>query len=460
MEFRDYYDNVVLRVVDNKCYNTNGTWVYVKNGDYICNTAGNWEYVIRGTRVYDARDNWVFNVHQSHIYDIPGPEPTDWHPSTQPRYGREPVYTRHDAGSNSGQKPGKLRIPLIVAASIAVLLVVGMGVLFFSGRLGGGAVKASTPSITGGNTTVPVITPPPSAEDYYYAGSSADTNEDADQGLAEYVEYGLLIRIAAGDLTPAQAEYYLHTLADNLTPELEYYLRIIAGYHNDQDNHISENSGQAQEWPVYEGYTSATSQEQSNQHTESNTNSNQIRVVINDGQMAFLPHNEEIAELFVENMELRQLINSPSFPHDNISLLELANAINRLYNEQGADFVITWLRATRDDLEYIAREIREEVQNQTVHVTLGNGLQVELPNHQEIVDLFIREIDMRIALYANDPRFLINFPIDDAAVQFWSSTMTSEFIASGPARPIFWINESINAIRDIKNVPVSERFVP
>ena len=62
MELRDYYGNVALRIIRNKCYNAAGAWVYVLNGAYICNAAGYWIYVIRGDRAYDTQGNWVYTV--------------------------------------------------------------------------------------------------------------------------------------------------------------------------------------------------------------------------------------------------------------------------------------------------------------------------------------------------------------------------------------------------------------
>ena len=62
MEFKDYHNNVVLRIVGDKCYDPSGTWAYVRNGDYICNATGHWVYEIRDDRVYDTQGNWVYKV--------------------------------------------------------------------------------------------------------------------------------------------------------------------------------------------------------------------------------------------------------------------------------------------------------------------------------------------------------------------------------------------------------------
>ena len=98
MEIRDYYDNVVLRVVDNKCYDRNGTWVYVMEGDYICNAAGKWMFVVRGDRVYDTQGNWVYKVHQDRRYDMPAPPRHTANPSAS--YADDtPVAPRHTASS-------------------------------------------------------------------------------------------------------------------------------------------------------------------------------------------------------------------------------------------------------------------------------------------------------------------------------------------------------------------------
>jgi len=62
VDLRDYTGNTVLRIIDNKCYDTNGTWVYVKNGDYLCDADGYWKYRITDHKVYDTADNWVYEV--------------------------------------------------------------------------------------------------------------------------------------------------------------------------------------------------------------------------------------------------------------------------------------------------------------------------------------------------------------------------------------------------------------
>lgn len=82
MVFRDNNGNVVFRIVDNKIYDPGGTWVYVKNGDYICNSDGNWVYVIREDKVYDTEDNWVFNICQEEDLHLSHDTPPVSHPPT------------------------------------------------------------------------------------------------------------------------------------------------------------------------------------------------------------------------------------------------------------------------------------------------------------------------------------------------------------------------------------------
>ena len=69
MEFKDFHDNVVLRIVDDKCYDINGRWVFVKKGNYICNAAGRWVYVIRDAKVYNTGGNCVYNIHVHNPHD-------------------------------------------------------------------------------------------------------------------------------------------------------------------------------------------------------------------------------------------------------------------------------------------------------------------------------------------------------------------------------------------------------
>ena len=123
MEFRDYYDNVALRIVGNKCYDINGTWVYVKNGNYICNSAGNWVLVIDGDRVYDTQDNWVYNVRedQIHRHDIPAFMPADTTPCSycgqDLTYVKDGVCTRCGTRNSTaaGAVPAVSSIPPVVS---------------------------------------------------------------------------------------------------------------------------------------------------------------------------------------------------------------------------------------------------------------------------------------------------------------------------------------------------------
>ena len=71
MELRDSHGNVALRIVDSKCYDIRGNWVYLQNGDYICNSVGNWVYIIRGDKVYDTQGNWVYKIHTDSWNYIP-----------------------------------------------------------------------------------------------------------------------------------------------------------------------------------------------------------------------------------------------------------------------------------------------------------------------------------------------------------------------------------------------------
>jgi len=63
MEARDYNNNVLFRIVGNRCYNTDGAFVYFKDGDYICNNEGHCVYVINGDRIYDTNGNWVLAIY-------------------------------------------------------------------------------------------------------------------------------------------------------------------------------------------------------------------------------------------------------------------------------------------------------------------------------------------------------------------------------------------------------------
>jgi len=67
MQLKDYYGNVALCIVGDKCYDIDGKWVYEKRGDYICDSLGNWLYEIRGDRVYNTNGDWVFRIHDEKL---------------------------------------------------------------------------------------------------------------------------------------------------------------------------------------------------------------------------------------------------------------------------------------------------------------------------------------------------------------------------------------------------------
>ncbi|MCL2406007.1 MAG: hypothetical protein FWC92_10770 [Defluviitaleaceae bacterium] len=63
-ELRDYNGNITFRIVDEKCYDTNNTWLFTKHDGNLYDATGRWRYEIHGDRVYDTNGNWVYTVHQ------------------------------------------------------------------------------------------------------------------------------------------------------------------------------------------------------------------------------------------------------------------------------------------------------------------------------------------------------------------------------------------------------------
>ena len=125
MELRDYYGNVAFRIVENRCYDINGTWMYVVNGDYICNSAGNWRYVIRGDRVYDVQGNWVYNIHQ----DLPQQQRDNIHapvPGVQNRVASNPI--PYPVAASGRPKKSSFK-PIWVIVPIAVVI---LGIIVFT----------------------------------------------------------------------------------------------------------------------------------------------------------------------------------------------------------------------------------------------------------------------------------------------------------------------------------------
>ena len=158
MELRDYKDTVVLHVDGDKCYDINGTWVYVRKGDYICNAAGNWVYVIRGDRVYDTQGNWIYKIHQASRYVMPvnnpdiglqnGPHATQPPPhalrthseARSHLYAGEPshLYTTPSLGYSSHDRSVKSHLSkqkfAIICGGIAVIAIVAVLIIGLGSR--------------------------------------------------------------------------------------------------------------------------------------------------------------------------------------------------------------------------------------------------------------------------------------------------------------------------------------
>ena len=400
MEFRDYHDKVVLRVEGDKCYDTSGTWIYVKNGDYICNSAGNWVYVIRGTKVYDTGDNWVFNTYMYTPNDDIGVESISTFVNDASEVATHPARPLSTTSSGIKLKTYVQIAGVFVVAIIAIFVAQGM---LRGDRSGAGvqsshsesgyastAVDASGQNLVDEGEQAPPISMP-------WVNPSRDNVADVVR-----VQVNHLVRLhnrnetrPAHRIQCAVGQHFPSIFGTSCSMSCTVAQRALSNPYDDFSGayQLAKDYGYGQEWrptviahvietfknfnwrlcchvsirpnlpedeiaapryrDVFEQYrraqtetTQAQAEVVSPPVTDSNNatpNENQMQVVLSNGFVAILPRNELIAELFEIVFELAQSRNHPLFPYDNDSLLGWAESINRLYHEYSTDFVIDFL---------------------------------------------------------------------------------------------------------------------
>jgi len=193
MDIKDYRGHTVLRMTDDKCYDTSGRWVYTVKGNYICNATGHWLYEIRGDKIYNSNGRWIYQIHPEQPYN---PDETGHDPLNNTRHSpfhntthytaqttTIPYTTNHNQQYNTSHvhRPYvgatmshnykylqlKRREPIIIAViCIFVLVIVIAGIV------------ASSNDSDAGDTTV-TITQPITQDEYqtYYDTNVIDDNQ-------------------------------------------------------------------------------------------------------------------------------------------------------------------------------------------------------------------------------------------------------------------------------------------
>ena len=68
VELRNYNGDVVFRIIGNRCYDTNNSWLFTNHSGCLYDATGKCRYEIHGDRVYDTNGNWVYTIHKQEHY--------------------------------------------------------------------------------------------------------------------------------------------------------------------------------------------------------------------------------------------------------------------------------------------------------------------------------------------------------------------------------------------------------
>ena len=280
--------------------------------------------------------------------------------------------------------PKKQRLPVILAAFVVILASIGAFMLIWGPLSGGGMPSDASATQTSNQSQ---------------RADETTTVDDIPHRLSIPYIYQLITQ----ELGKLHSAYGRHGKGIANQANAIYRLRETIIEHNLENYESGEDwrpsakaiarQGLLEElWLLAPEQDETQSNEEYTYSQEASQDTTPQTLTLNNGLEVQLPNNQEIRDLFVQDFELRQSLNSAYFLFDNESTQHWAESIFHTYHNYGHYMAIMILSTTISDMKSLQAENEwappAETGQHEMTTIRTHGFDFTIPNNDDVIMAF------------------------------------------------------------------------